>query len=102
MKKSLAIIFVLIISVTSAYALNPEKKAKNNGCFACHSVKLKVLGPSFLDISKKYETNSANQQMLVNKIKKGGSGNWGDIPMMAHPNVTDDDLNLMVRWILDL
>ena len=40
--------------------------------------------------------------MLMDKIKKGGSGNWGNVPMMAHPNISNDDLNLMVRWILNL
>ena len=40
--------------------------------------------------------------MLVQKIKQGGSGNWGKIPMMPHPNLTNDELNVMVRWILSL
>ena len=52
--------------------------------------------------NSKYENNISNQQVLVQKIKKGGSGNWGNIPMMPHPNITNDELNLMVRWILDL
>ena len=79
-----------------------KKLIKKNGCLACHSVKLKVLGPSFIDIANKYENNISNQQILAQKIKKGGSGNWGNIPMMSHPNITNDELNLMVRWILDL
>ena len=58
--------------------------------------------PSFIDVSNKYENNKANQIMLMDKIKKGGSGNWGNVPMMAHPNISNDDLNLMVRWILNL
>ena len=83
-------------------ANDAKKLIKKNGCLACHSVKLKVLGPSFIDIANKYENNISNQQILAQKIKKGGSGNWGNIPMMSHPNITNDELNLMVRWILDL
>ena len=97
--------FLLILAVffaTNLFADDAKRLAKNNGCFACHSVKLKVLGPSFIDVSNKYENNKANQIMLMDKIKKGGSGNWGNVPMMAHPNISNDDLNLMVRWILNL
>ena len=83
-------------------ANDAKKLIKKNGCLACHSVKLKVFGPSFIDIANKYENNISNQQILAQKIKKGGSGNWGNIPMMSHPNITNDELNLMVRWILDL
>ena len=92
-----------MVCITHNLLANDAKKLiKKNGCLACHSVKLKVFGPSFIDIANKYENNISNQQILAQKIKKGGSGNWGNIPMMSHPNITNDELNLMVRWILDL
>ena len=103
MKKFLSSLILTVVFITHNGLANDAKKLiKKNGCLACHSVKLKVFGPSFIDIANKYENNNSNQQILVQKIKKGGSGNWGNIPMMSHPNITNDELNLMVRWILDL
>jgi cytochrome c len=103
MKKFVSSLIIISVFITHNGLANDAKKLiKNNGCLACHSVKLKVFGPSFIDIANKYENNNSNQQILVQKIKKGGSGNWGNIPMMSHPNITNDELNLMVRWILDL
>ena len=103
MKKFVSSFITILVFITHNGLANDAKKLiKKNGCLACHSVKLKVLGPSFIDIANKYENNISNQQILAQKIKKGGSGNWGNIPMMSHPNITNDELNLMVRWILDL
>lgn len=103
MKKFVSSLIIISVFITHNGLANDAKKLiKKNGCLACHSVKLKVLGPSFIDIANKYENNISNQQILAQKIKKGGSGNWGNIPMMSHPNITNDELNLMVRWILDL
>lgn len=103
MKKFLSsLIIILIFYANNGLANEAIKLVKKSGCLACHSVKLKVLGPSFIDIANKYENDTNNQQMLVQKIKQGGSGNWGKIPMMPHPNLTNDELNVMVRWILSL
>ena len=103
MKRFISSLIIILVCITHNLLANDAKKLiKNNGCLACHSVKLKVLGPSFIDIANKYENNISNQQILAQKIKKGGSGNWGNIPMMSHPNITNDELNMMVRWILDL
>ena len=103
MKKFVSSLIIISVFITHNGLANDAKKLiKKNGCLACHSVKLKVFGPSFIDIANKYENNISNQQILAQKIKKGGSGNWGNIPMMSHPNITNDELNLMVRWILDL
>ena len=103
MKRFVSSLIIILVCITHNLLANDAKKLiKNNGCLACHSVKLKVLGPSFIDIANKYENNISSQQILVQKIKKGGSGNWGNIPMMPHPNITNDELNMMVRWILDL
>ena len=103
MKKFVSSLIIISVFISHNGLANDAKKLiKKNGCLACHSVKLKVFGPSFIDIANKYENNNSNQQILVQKIKKGGSGNWGNIPMMSHPNITNDELNMMVRWILDL
>lgn len=69
-------------------------------CFACHKPDGKLVGPSYTDISKKYSPTDANVTLLAGKIIKGGSGNWGQIPMAAHPKITQLDAKKMVKFIL--
>jgi len=71
-------------------------------CLACHKVDVKVLGPSYKDVANKYPNNAATIAQLVDKIKKGGSGVWGAIPMSPHPALSDDDAKAMVKYILSL
>ena len=96
-------IYLLLLLSLNSFS-NPNKKALENmnGCYACHSVKVKIIGPSFIEISKKYKNQSVSRNDLVKKIRDGGSGNWGSIPMIAHPNISEEDLSFMVDWILSL
>jgi len=71
-------------------------------CFACHKTDGKLVGPSYADVAKKYPATDANIAMLSGKIIKGGSGTWGQIPMAAHPKVTQVDAKKMVKYILSL
>ena len=71
-------------------------------CLACHKVEEKLLGPSYKDVANKYPNNAATIAQLANKIKKGGSGVWGAIPMSPHPALSDDDAKAMVKYILSL
>ena len=77
--------------------------AQKSGCLACHSVDKKVLGPAYKDVAAKYKGQKDAEAKLVDKVKKGGSGVWGPIPMPANsPQVKDDDIKTMVQWILSL
>ncbi|WP_316810079.1 c-type cytochrome [Pedobacter heparinus] len=69
-------------------------------CFACHKPDSKLVGPSYLEIAKKYKPTDANLTLLSGKVIKGGSGTWGQIPMAAHPKVTQADAKKMVKFIL--
>lgn len=71
-------------------------------CFACHKPNEKLLGPSYQEVAGKYKNTKENIDMLVNKIKVGGSGVWGAIPMSPHPAISDDDARSMVLYILSL
>ena len=76
--------------------------AQKSGCLACHSVDTKVVGPAFKDVSAKYKGKGAESK-LVAKVKAGGSGVWGPIPMPANsPQVKDEDIKTIVHWILSL
>lgn len=75
--------------------------AKNSNCMACHTMDKKLIGPAFLDIAKKYRGNKAAEKSLAQKIKGGGTGVWGSIPMPANgPKVNDADIKTLVEWIL--
>ena len=69
-------------------------------CLTCHKDDAKFIGPAYQDVAKKYESNEANIKMLSEKIIKGGHGNWGEIPMAGHPNISEDDASAMVEYIL--
>jgi len=75
--------------------------AQKSGCLACHSVDKKVLGPSYKDVAAKYKGDKTAEAKLVEKVKKGGSGVWGPMPMPANsPQVKDADIKTVVAWIL--
>ena len=77
-----------------------EDLARKKACLACHQVNKAVAGPAFVDIAKKYKGHADAVGNLVKKVKAGGSGNWGAIPMTPHPNLKDDDTKTIVEWIL--
>ncbi|MEJ7692793.1 c-type cytochrome, partial [Daejeonella sp.] len=79
-----------------------EALISRSDCLACHKVDVKLLGPSYKDVAAKYANNAATVNQLVDKIKKGGSGVWGAIPMSPHPALSDEDAKAMVRYILSL
>ena len=69
-------------------------------CLTCHKVAEKSIGPAYQDVAAKYEDTDDNIEMLAGKIIKGGSGNWGAIPMTAHANLSEEDAEAMVKYIL--
>jgi cytochrome c len=71
-------------------------------CKTCHALENKIVGPAHKEVAKKYEFTKANVTMLAEKIMKGGSGNWGDIPMTAHPDISQGDAEKMAMYVLSL
>jgi cytochrome c len=88
-------------SVLAAPAQADEALAKKYNCLACHQVDKKVVGPAYKDIAKKYKGQNVAAK-LMEKVKKGGSGAWGPIPMPPNPTVPDADLKKLVDWILKM
>lgn len=76
------------------------KLLKQYACVACHGMKDKVVGPGFAQIAAKYQGNADAENILSKKIRAGGSGVWGDIPMPPQPTIKDAELKAMVGWIL--
>lgn len=73
--------------------------AKSN-CLSCHKPAVKLIGPSFDEIAAKYPPTEENYKMLTEKIKKGGTGNWGSVPMSPHPEIAEGDAKKMLNYIL--
>lgn len=76
--------------------------AQSNGCMSCHSVETKVVGPAYKDVAAKYKGDKAAEQRLIEKVKLGGSGVWGAVPMPPNSQVADKDIKTIVKWILSL
>ena len=79
-----------------------EKLLQASGCTACHSVDKKLIGPGFKDVAAKYRGNKGAEADLIKKVKAGGKGVWGDIPMTPNSHVKDEDIKTLVQWILEL
>ena len=98
---------VLIVGAAAAVAAIPsqasEALAKKHNCVACHVVKgAKTVGPAYADVAKKYAGQKGVDAKLVDKVKKGGTGVWGQIPMPPNASVPDGDLNAMVKYVLSV
>ncbi|MSP87090.1 MAG: c-type cytochrome [Methylotenera sp.] len=84
-------------------AADASALAQKSGCLACHTVDKKVLGPAYKDVAAKYKGDKTAEAKLVAKVKAGGSGVWGPMPMPANsPQVKDADITAIVQWILSL
>ena len=80
-----------------------EALAKKHACVACHVIKgAKTVGPAYADVAKKYAGQKDAEAKLVEKVKKGGSGVWGQTMMPANPSVPDADLHALVKWVLSI
>ena len=79
-----------------------EALMKKDGCAACHAIDKKVIGPAYQDVAAKYKGDQGAAAKLVDKVKKGGVGVWGQIPMPPNTQTSDADIKSLVDWILTL
>ena len=78
-----------------------EELAKKHMCSTCHAVKgAKTIGPTYVDVAKKYAGQKDAEGKLADKVKKGGQGVWGQVPMPPNAAVPDADVKAMVKWVL--
>ena len=78
-----------------------EALARKHNCLACHQIDKKLVGPSYKDIAKKYKGQNVGAKLEA-KVKKGGSGVWGPVPMPPNAAVPDADIKKLVAWILKM
>lgn len=73
---------------------------QQNDCPSCHMIERKIVGPSYADVAAKYESTEENVELLAGRVIAGNVGVWGEIPMPAHPALSEDDAKDMVRYVL--
>lgn len=84
----------------SVMAQDAAKLAQVKACMACHSVDKKVVGPSYKEIAAKYRTDKNAEATLIKKVRGGGVGVWGQVPMPPNTTVSDKEAQILVKWIL--
>ena len=99
-----AVILVAGVLATGAAraADSGEELMKKDGCTACHSIDKKIVGPAYVEVATKYKGDKNAQATLEKKVKDGGVGNWGQIPMPPNAQVPANDIKELVTWILAL
>jgi cytochrome c len=85
--------------VMAGQAQADEALAKSKNCMACHAIDKKLVGPAYKDVAAKYKGDAKAPAMLAEKIKAGGKGVWGQIPMPPN-NVTPEEANKLAAWVL--
>ncbi len=88
---------VVDLSSNPDYQAGLALEAKSD-CATCHKLDDKLVGPSFREIAARYTEKDID--MLAGKVIKGGAGNWGQVPMSAHPQLTEADAKTIVKYIL--
>lgn len=99
---ALAVFSVSLMIPLLAPAATPDAVAASAGCSACHSLDKKILGPAYRDIAAKYKGNAQAPALLAAKVRSGGSGVWGPVPMPAADakKISDANLHAVIGWIL--
>ncbi|GGZ29365.1 hypothetical protein GCM10007049_23230 [Echinicola pacifica] len=95
------------LSFDEMYKDNPDyvnglALVKESDCPSCHMVERKIVGPAYKDVAAKYESTDENIQTLATNVVNGNSGVWGQVPMPAHPGLSEEDAQKMVKYILML
>ena len=93
-----------LIVLGSFFSFHPahasEQLVKQKNCTGCHSVDKKIVGPSFKQIAAKYKFLAEDNMHMT--ILNGSKGQWGSIPMPAHPQVSEKEAKTMIAWIMTL
>ena len=99
----IAMTAALSVSAAAFAADDGEALFKKHNCTVCHSVAKKVVGPALKEIAAKYRGDSEAQAKLEKKVRNGGSGVWGAMPMPpAAKSVSDENIKTIVQWVLSL
>ena len=90
----------VVLALSANYSQADAGLAKSKNCYACHAVDKTVMGPSYKDVAAKYSGNKEAVSLLAGKIRNGGEGVWGSIPMPPNAQVSDAQALKLAYWIL--
>lgn len=96
------VIVLAVASVAAAPAFANQELAQKKNCMACHAIDKKVVGPAYKDVAAKYAGQKDAVDKLSQKVIKGGSGVWGQVPMPPNVQVNEAEAKQLVQWILTL
>ena len=101
--KQFVIAALMLGAAASAHAVDAAKAqeiANKNACMGCHQVDKKLVGPSYKEVAAKYKGDKNALATLTKKVKSGGSGVWGPVPMPANAQVSEAEAKQLVQWIM--
>lgn len=98
------LLLTAILVTFGAQAATPDEILTKSGCLACHQKEKKSVGPAYKVVAAKYKGQDTAEALLMEKVRKGGSGVYGPIPMIANgpDKISDEDLKTVVDYILTL
>ena len=102
MKLTYVVVAAGLLAAGGAQAQDAAELLKKYGCVACHANDKKVVGPAYVEVAAKYKGDAGAAAKLAAKVKAGGSGVWGQIPMPPNPSVPDADMKAMIAYVLAL
>ena len=91
---------LMAVSMTAAESITPEGLFKKHNCATCHAPASRAIGPAISEVAAKYKGQADAIQKMHTKVKVGGPGVWGSIPMPPHAHVSDGDIDVLVKWML--
>jgi cytochrome c len=98
--KKLLLVAAAGLSLVSASAFANAELAKAKNCLACHAADKKLVGPAYKEVAAKYANDKDAVAKLAKKVREGGVGVWGQVPMPANPQVNEAEATTLVKWVL--
>lgn len=98
--KRIMSIAIASLALASGAAFASAELAKSKNCLACHVADKKLVGPSYKDIASKYAKDKDAVAKMAKKIREGGVGAWGQVPMPANPQVNEAEAQTLAKWVM--
>lgn len=94
----------VVVYCAGTAAIASEELMSSGGCISCHRVDQKLIGPAFKEVAARYRADPQVAARLFTKVREGGEGEWGDMPMQpnSEEKISDADLRTLIEWLLKL